>query len=157
MPKTTRQYEATLNVQISRDMRVDLETIARKSNLSLAEVARRALRNAIDGTDLTLGTRKAFDRRFRDRLDGLEQKLGSIFQDRLDEVEQIVHGYLKALVFLCLLDFPVAPESDPPPTPEERLSYVLGLVDGEPGDWLHHKIVGRNSPVPTRRIREDER
>ena len=154
MPRTTRQYEEKLTLQISRDMRVDLETIARKSNLSLAEVARRALRNAIDGTDLTLGTRKAFDRRFRDRLDGLEQKLGSIFQDRLDEVEQIVHAYLKALVFLCLLDLPAAPESDRLPTPEERLSYVLGLVNGEPGDWLHHKIVGRNSPIATK---EDQR
>ena len=150
MPKTTRQYEATLNVQISRDMRLDLETIARKSNLSLAEVARRALRNAIDGTDLTLGTRKVFDRRFRDRLDGLEQKLGSIFQDRLDEVEQIVHAYLKALVFLCLLDLPAVPESDRMPTPEERLSYVLGLVNGEPGAWLHHKIVDRNRPIATK-------
>jgi len=56
-------------------MLADLQTVATKQGATVPAIARQAIRNYLDDTDLTLGTRRTFDRRFQRRMDELEEWL----------------------------------------------------------------------------------
>jgi len=56
-------------------MLADLRNVAEKSRQPLSAIVRQAIRNYLDSTDLTLGTRRTFDRRFQKRMDDLERRL----------------------------------------------------------------------------------
>ena len=75
-------------------MLADLRNVAEKSGQPLSAVVRQAIRNYLDATDLTLGTRRTFDRRFQKRMEALERK-----------VEQ----YLLALLVLTASQFAEMP------------------------------------------------
>ena len=75
MPRTSRNYKAKITVQVTPHMLADLDNVAAKSGQPRAELVRQAIRNALDDTDLTLGTKRRFDKRFETRFDDMEKHL----------------------------------------------------------------------------------
>ncbi len=73
--KSEKVYTKRLYIWITPHMMADLQNVAEKSRQPLASIARQAIRNYLDDTDLTLGTRRSFDRRFQRRMDALERKV----------------------------------------------------------------------------------
>jgi hypothetical protein len=61
----------------------------------MSAVVRQAIRNYLDGTDLTLGTRRAFDRRFQKRMTDMEEKLDRKLEAGLQQIGQSVSQTLK--------------------------------------------------------------
>jgi metal-responsive CopG/Arc/MetJ family transcriptional regulator len=88
MPRTEDVYTERLTVKITRHMLADLTNVATKGGNSVSAVVRQAIRNYLDGTDLTLGTRRTFDRRFEKRMIEMEQNLKQILQQGLGQIEQ---------------------------------------------------------------------
>ncbi len=75
MPRTSRNFTKKITVQVTPHMLADLDNVAAKSGRPRAEIVRQAIRNALDDTDLTLGTKRRFDRRFQKRFDEMEEHL----------------------------------------------------------------------------------
>jgi hypothetical protein len=75
MSQTKSVYDERITIKVTGKMLADLENVTRKNGQTLSAVVRQAIRNYLDGTDLTLGTRRTFDRRFQKRMDEFEQKL----------------------------------------------------------------------------------
>ena len=75
MPRSKNVYTERLTVKITRQMQADLHNVAAKSGEPLSAIVRQAVRNYLDGTDLTLGTRRTFDRRFQKRMADMEKNL----------------------------------------------------------------------------------
>ena len=88
MPRTNKNLTEKITIQITRPMLADLQNVAAKSGKPLAEIVRQAIRNALDGTDLTLGTKRRFDRRFQKRIDEMEQNLAQSLEQGLEQVEE---------------------------------------------------------------------
>ena len=88
MPRTNRNMTEKITIQITRPMLADLQNVATKSGKPLAEIVRQAIRNALDDTDLTLGTKRRFDRRLQTRIDEMEQKLKQSLEQGLEQAEQ---------------------------------------------------------------------
>mgnify|MGYP001559857356 CR=1 FL=1 len=85
MPRTENTYTERLTVKIIRHMLADLTNVATKSGEPMSAIVRQAIRNYLDGTDLTLGTRRTFDRRFEKRIAEME---ASLKQGLAQSVEQ---------------------------------------------------------------------
>jgi hypothetical protein len=75
LPRDEGVYTEQLHLYVTRPMMADLRNVAEKSGQPLSAVVRQAIRNYLDATDLTLGTRRTFDRRFQKRMEALEHKL----------------------------------------------------------------------------------
>ena len=75
MPRTQSTYTERLTVKITRHMLADLTNVATKSGEPISAIVRQAIRNYLDGTDLTLGTRRTFDRRCEKRIAEMEASL----------------------------------------------------------------------------------
>jgi phytoene dehydrogenase-like protein len=94
-------------------MLADLQNVATKSGKPLAEIVRQAIRNALDDTDLTLGTRRTFDRRFQKRLDDMESKLEEMmesFLQRRTKDSEMAERYFRVLAMLyarLIADLPI--------------------------------------------------
>ena len=88
MPRTNRNMTEKITIQITRPMLADLQNVATKSGKPLAEIVRQAIRNALDDTDLTLGTKRRFDRRLQTRIDEMEQNLKQSLEQGLEQAEQ---------------------------------------------------------------------
>ena len=73
--KSEAVYTERLELRVTRHMLADLQNVATKSGQPLAVIIRQAIRNYLDATDLTLGTRRSFDRRFQRRMEALERKM----------------------------------------------------------------------------------
>ena len=71
----SRRFDERVTVRLTEAMLADLQVIATKTKLPIPAIIRTAIRNYLDGTDLTLGTRRTFDRRFQRRMDELEEWL----------------------------------------------------------------------------------
>jgi len=94
LPRDKGVYTEQLHLFVTKPMLADLRNVADKSGQPLSAVVRQAIRNYLDATDLTLGTRRTFDRRFQKRMEALERK-----------VEQ----YLLALLVLTASQFAEMP------------------------------------------------
>jgi predicted HicB family RNase H-like nuclease len=88
MPRTNRNLTEKITIQITRPMLADLQNVATKSGKPLAEIVRQAIRNALDDTDLTLGTKRRFDRRLQKRVDEMEQNLERSLEQGLEQAEE---------------------------------------------------------------------
>jgi hypothetical protein len=75
MSRAKSVYDERITIKVTGKMLADLENVTRKNGQTLSAVVRQAIRNYLDGTDPTLGTRRTFDRRFQKRMDEFEQKL----------------------------------------------------------------------------------
>jgi metal-responsive CopG/Arc/MetJ family transcriptional regulator len=89
MPRKSRKYKAKITVQLTPHMLADLDNIAAKSGQPRAEVVRQALRNALDNTDLTLGTKRRFDNRFQERFDEMEKHLEETLTHFLESMRDV--------------------------------------------------------------------
>jgi hypothetical protein len=113
MPRTNRNLTEKITIQITRPMLADLQNVATKSGKPLAEIVRQAIRNALDDTDLTLGTRRTFDRRFQKRLDNMENKLEEMmdgFLQRRTKDSEMAELYFQVLAMLyarLIADLPI--------------------------------------------------
>ena len=85
MPRTESTYTERLTVKVTRHMLADLTNVSTKSGEPMSAIVRQAIRNYLDGTDLTLGTRRTFDRRFEKRIAEME---ASLKQGLAQSVEQ---------------------------------------------------------------------
>jgi len=85
MPRTESTYTERLTVKVTRHMLADLTNVSTKSGEPMSAIVRQAIRNYLDGTDLTLGTRRTFDRRFEKRIAEME---ASLKQGLVQSVEQ---------------------------------------------------------------------
>jgi metal-responsive CopG/Arc/MetJ family transcriptional regulator len=88
MPRTKNVYTERLTVKITRHMLADLNNVAAKGGDSVSAVVRQAIRNYLDGTDLTLGTRRTFDRRVQKMMADMEQNLMCSQEQGLKQMEQ---------------------------------------------------------------------
>jgi predicted DNA-binding protein len=113
MPRTNRNLTEKITIQITRPMLADLQNVATKSGKPLAAIVRQAIRNALDDTDLTLGTRRTFDRRFQKRLDDMENKLEEMmesFLQRRTRDSEMADRYFRVLAMLyarLIADLPI--------------------------------------------------
>lgn len=95
MPRTENTYTERLTVKITRHMLADLTNVATKSGEPMSAIVRQAIRNYLDGTDLTLGTRRTFDRRFEKRIAEME---ASLKQGLAQSVEQAGQSLRQGMV-----------------------------------------------------------
>ena len=95
MPRTEDVYTERLTVKITRHMLADLTNVATKSGDSVSAVVRQAIRNYLDGTDLTLGTRRTFDRRFQKGMADMEKNLDQKLEQGLKQIAQRVSESLE--------------------------------------------------------------
>jgi hypothetical protein len=113
MPRTNRNLTEKITIQITKPMLADLQNVATKSGKPLAGIVRQAIRNALDDTDLTLGTRRTFDRRFQKRLDDMESKLEEMmesFLQRRTKDSEMAERYFRVLAMLyarLIADLPI--------------------------------------------------
>jgi predicted transcriptional regulator len=95
MPRSENVYTERLTVKITRHMLADLSNVATKGGDSVSAVVRQAIRNYLDGTDLTLGTRRTFDRRFQKRMAEMEKNLDQKLERGLEQIAQRVSQSLE--------------------------------------------------------------
>jgi hypothetical protein len=95
MPRTENVYTERLTVKITRHMLADLNNVAAKGGDSVSGIVRQAIRNYLDGTDLTLGTRRTFDRRFQKRMADMEKNLDQKLEQGLEQIAQRVSESLE--------------------------------------------------------------
>ena len=90
MPRDKAVFTERIHVTMTPHMLADLQNVSGKSGQPVTAIIRQAIRNYLDDTDLTLGTRRAFDRRF---------------QKRMEALEKMMERYLLALTILCASQF----------------------------------------------------
>jgi hypothetical protein len=73
--KSDKVFTEQIHLFITRHMLADLQNVSGKSGQPVAAIIRQAIRNYLDDTDLTLGTRRSFDRRFQKRMEALEKTM----------------------------------------------------------------------------------
>jgi len=95
MPRTKSVYTERLTVKITRHMLADLNNVATKGGDSVSAAVRQAIRNYLDGTDLTLGTRRTFDRRFQRCMADMEKNLDQKLEQGLEQIANRVSHSLE--------------------------------------------------------------
>jgi Arc/MetJ-type ribon-helix-helix transcriptional regulator len=95
MPRTETVYTERLTVKVTRHMLADLNNVAAKGGDSVSAVVRQALRNFLDDTDLTLGTRRTFDKRFQKEMAEMEKNLDRKLEQGLELIAQRVSQSLE--------------------------------------------------------------
>ena len=75
MPRDKAVFTERIHVTMTPHMLADLQNISGKNGQPVAAIIRQAIRNYLDDTDLTLGTRRTFDRRFQRRMEALERMM----------------------------------------------------------------------------------
>jgi predicted transcriptional regulator len=58
----SKRFDEKVTIRMTKAMLADLQVIATKTKLPIPAIIRTAIRNYLDGTDLTLGTRRTFAR-----------------------------------------------------------------------------------------------
>lgn len=86
MPRSKTVYSERLTIKITKLMQADLNNVATKHNEPVSAIVRQAVRNYLDGTDLTLGTRRTFDRRFQKRMAEMEQTVRDSLKEGLNQI-----------------------------------------------------------------------
>ena len=71
----SKRFDEKVTIRMTEAMLADLRTVAAKTRTTVPGIIRQAIRNYLDDTDLTLGTRRTFDRRFQRRMEELEDWL----------------------------------------------------------------------------------
>jgi len=168
MPRTNRNFKEKITVQVTPHMLADLDNVAAKSGRSRAEIVRQAIRNALDDTDLTLGTKRRFDRRFQKRFEEmeehLEQTLTSFLQSTRDvflqdvvkeslaeirgqmartqsEDAQRTSYYLAVVALLCgKLLWQSTPARRRPEAPMDTISEAIRAASGREGTHIRDQI-----------------
>ena len=141
MPRTNKNFTEKVTVQITPHMKADLDNIAAKSGEPLAEIIRQAIRNALDDTDLTLGTRRRFDRRFQKRFDEMEAHLEQTLTDFLQSTRDV---FIQDVVQQSLAEIR-GQMARTQFQDAERMSFYLAVVA-----LLSGKLLWRSTPARRR-------
>jgi metal-responsive CopG/Arc/MetJ family transcriptional regulator len=142
MPRTSRNYKAKITIQLTPHMLADLDTVAAKSGKSRAEIVRQAIRNALDDTDLTLGTKRRFDRRFQTRFDEMEKHLEQTLTRFLESTRDV---FLQDVVKQALVEIK-GQMARTQSQDAERMSFYLAVVALLCGKLLWQSTPSRNRP-----------
>ena len=171
MPRSSRNYKAKITIQLTPHMLADLDNVAAKSGQSRAAIVRQAVRNALDDTDLTLGTKRRFDRRFQKRFDEMEEHLEQTLTRFLESMREVyvqevvkesmgeIKGYvgrvqvkdaermdfylaLVALMYGSLL-WQATPKRNRPESLLELIDRAIEMAQGSAGWHIRDKIRNR--------------
>ena len=143
MPRDSKCLTEKITIQVTMPMLADLQNIATKSGKPIAEIVRQAIRNALDETDLTLGTRRTFDRRFQQRLDDMEKRLEEMmeqFLQRRSKDSAIAERYFQILAMLfarILADVPIPGQTR---STLRVLNQAILDRSSELGKWLRKEL-----------------
>ena len=143
MPRDSKCLTEKITIQVTAPMLADLQNVAAKSGKPIAEIVRQAIRNALDETDLTLGTRRTFDRRFQRRLDDMEKKLEQMmeqFLQRRSKDSDMAARYFQILAMLfarLVADVPIPGQTR---GTKRMLSQAILDRNGEFGEWLRQQL-----------------
>ncbi|MBN1139653.1 MAG: hypothetical protein JXM73_23980 [Anaerolineae bacterium] len=143
MPRDDKCLTEKITVQITMPMLADLQNVATKSGKPIAEIVRQAIRNALDETDLTLGTRRTFDRRFQQRLDDMEKRLEEMMEEflqRRSKDSDMAERYFQMLAMLfarILADVPIAGQTR---STLRVLNQAILDRSSELGRWLRKEL-----------------
>jgi hypothetical protein len=88
--RSDKVFTERMELRVTGPMLADLQNVSSKNGQPIAAIVRQAIRNYLDDTDLTLGTRRTFDRRF---------------QKRMEVMEKMTERYLLTLTILCASQF----------------------------------------------------
>jgi len=143
MPRDSKCLTEKITIQVTMPMLADLQNVATKSGKPIAEIVRQAIRNALDETDLTLGTRRAFDRRFQQRLDDMEKRLEEMmeqFLQRRSNDSAMAERYFQILAMLyarLLADVPIPGQTR---STLRVLNQAILDRSSELGRWLRKEL-----------------
>ena len=143
MPRDSKCLTEKITIQVTMPMLADLQNVATKSGKPIAEIVRQAIRNALDETDLTLGTRRTFDRRFQQRLDDMEKRLEEMmkeFLQRRSKDSEMAERYFQILAMLyarLLADVPVPGQTR---STFRMLNQAISDRNSELGKWLRLQL-----------------
>ena len=143
MPRDSKCLTEKITIQVTMPMLADLQNVATKSGKPIAEIVRQAIRNALDETDLTLGTRRAFDRRFQQRLDDMEKRLVEMMEEflqRRSKDSAMAERYFQILAMLYarfLADVPVPGQTR---STFRMLNQAISDRNSELGQWLRLQL-----------------
>jgi predicted DNA-binding protein len=168
MPRTSRNYKAKITVQLTPHMLADLDNVAAKSGQPRAEIVRQAIRNALDDTDLTLGTKRRFDNRFQTRFDEMEKHLEQTLTRFLESTRDVfiqdvvkqslaeIRGqmartqsqdaermsfYLVVVALLCgKLLWASTPKRDRPDLPLDMIAEAIKAASGREETYIRDQI-----------------
>lgn len=124
-------------------MLADLQNVAAKNGKPIAEIVRQAIRNALDETDLTLGTRRTFDRRFQRRLDDMEKKLEQMMEQFLQRRSRDSDMAARCFQILAMLFARLVADVPIPGQPRgtrRMLSQAIVDRNSELGEWLRQRL-----------------
>ena len=143
MPRDSKCLTEKITIQVTMPMLADLQNVATKSGKPIAEIVRQAIRNALDETDLTLGTRRTFDRRFQQRLDDMEKRLEEMmerFLQRRSIDSAMAERYFQILAMLfarILADVPIPGQTR---STLRVLNQAILDRSSELGKWLRKEL-----------------
>ena len=143
MPRDSKCLTEKITIQVTMPMLADLQNVATKSGKPIAEIVRQAIRNALDETDLTLGTRRTFDRRFQQRLDDMEKRLEEMMEEFLqrrskDSVMAERYFQILAMLFARILaDVPIPGQTR---STLRVLNQAILDRSSELGKWLGKEL-----------------
>ena len=143
MPRDSKCLTEKITIQVTMPMLADLQNVATKSGKPIAEIVRQAIRNALDETDLTLGTRRTFDRRFQQRLDDMGNRLEEMmerFLQRRSKDSEMAERYFQILAMLyarLLADVPVPGQTR---STFRMLNQAIADRNSELGKWLGREL-----------------
>jgi hypothetical protein len=143
MPRDNKCLTEKITIQITMPMLADLQNVATKSGKPIAEIVRQAIRNALDETDLTLGTRRTFDRRFQQRLDDMEKRLEEMMEEflqRRSKDSDMAERYFQMLAMLyarLVADVPALAQMR---STKRMLSQAIVDRNSPLGEWLRKEL-----------------
>ena len=143
MPRDSKCLTEKITIQVTMPMLADLQNVATKSGKPIAEIVRQAIRNALDETDLTLGTRRTFDRRFQQLLDDMEKRLEEMmerFLQRRSKDSEMAERYFQILAMLYArlsADVPVPGQTR---STFRMLNQAIADRSSELGKWLGREL-----------------
>ena len=143
MPRDDKCLTEKITIQVTMPMLADLQNVATKSGKPIAEIVRQAIRNALDETDLTLGTRRTFDRRFQQRLDDMEKRQEEMmeqFLQRRSKDSAMTERYFQILAMLfarILADVPIPGQTR---STLRVLNQAILDRSSELGKWLGKEL-----------------
>ena len=151
MPRASRNFKEKITVQVTPHMLADLDNVAAKSGRSRAEIVRQAIRNALDDTDLTLGTKRRFDKRFQTRFDEMEEHLEATLTRFLESMRDV---YVEQVVKESMAEMK-GQMARTQSQDGERMSFYLAVVALLCGKLLWRSTPSRSRPeVPMDTILE---
>jgi len=168
MPRVNRNFKEKITVQVTPHMLADLDNVAAKSGQSRAAIVRQAIRNALDDTDLTLGTKRRFDRRFQKRFDEMEEHLeltltrfleslrdvfiqdvvkeslaeirGQLAKTQFQDAERL-RFYLTVVTLMCgKLLWASTPKRNRPDEPLDMIDGAIEAARGSAGWYIREQI-----------------